>query len=109
MEKRVLGDRLADDPMLALGQCVGQESAREFKPGTIMTAPMVSPASLSRPGQLITVTLSSGNIRIKTMARAMEAGSYGQSIKVKPEGSNEAYDVVLTGPQEGTMSPIVSQ
>jgi len=108
-EKRVLSDRLPDDPLLAMAQCVGQEASRELKPGTVLTAPMVSPATLSRPGQLITVTLSTGSIRIKTVARALEAGSYGQCIKVRPEGGKDPYDVVLTGPQEGTMSPVPPQ
>ena len=105
IEKRILTDKLPDDPLLTLTQCVGQEAARELKPGTVMTARMVSPVDLVRPGQFVTVTLAAGGVRIKTVARAKEAGSYGQIVKVQNDATREMYDVVLTGPQEGTISP----
>jgi flagella basal body P-ring formation protein FlgA len=104
-EKRVLVDRLPDDPLLSLQQCVGQESARELKPGMIMTARMVSPVDMAKIGQFITVTLSTGNIHVKSVGRAMESGTFGQTIKVKNEATNAVYEVVLTAPQEGTISP----
>jgi flagella basal body P-ring formation protein FlgA len=105
VQKRVLVDHLSDDILLTLAQSVGQESARELKPGTIMTARMVNPVDLAKPGQFVTVTMASGNVRIKTVGRAMEAGTYGQTIKVKNEATDATYEVVLTAPQEGTVSP----
>lgn len=106
IEKRVLSDRLPDEPLLTAAQCVGQETARDLKPGTVMTSLLVNPAALAQVGQFITVTLASGNIHIKTVAKAMEAGSYGQNIRVKNEGTDEIYEVVLTGPQEGSVTPL---
>lgn len=106
-ERRVLSDQLPYEPLLSLAQVVGQETARELKPGTVLTAQMVSPIELAKPGQLINVSLSSGNVRIKTVAQAMEAGSFGQTIRARNEATREVYEVVLTGPQEGTMSPVV--
>ena len=47
----------------------------------------------------------SGNVRIKTVARARESGSYGQTVKVQNEATQEMYAVLVTGPQEGTISP----
>jgi hypothetical protein len=47
-------------------------------------------------------------VSVKTVAKAMEGGSYGQTIRVKNEATNETYEVVLTGPQEGTMGPVAS-
>ena len=58
---------------------------------------------LAKVGQLITVALQQGTIHIKTIARAMEGGSYGQSIKAKNEATGDVYEVTLTGPQEGTI------
>jgi flagella basal body P-ring formation protein FlgA len=84
---------------------VGQESAQDLKPGMILTARMINPLDLAKPGQFVTVTMVSGNIRIKTVGRAMEAGTYGQTIKVKNEATDAIYEVVLTAPQEGTISP----
>lgn len=105
VEKRILTDQLPDDTLLTIGQCVGQETARELKPGTVVTARMVSAVELVKPGQLITVIMTSGNVRIKTAALAKEAGSFGQSVRVQNEATLETYQVVLTGPQEGTIGP----
>ncbi len=106
VEKRVLTDRIADEPLLSIAQAVGQQSSRELKPGTVMTAPMVSPVELAKPGQFISVTLNSGTFRLKTVARAMEAGCFGQTIKVKNEVTGETFQVILSGPQQGTINTI---
>jgi flagella basal body P-ring formation protein FlgA len=64
----------------------------------------VQAVPLARSGQLITVTLSRGGVRIKTVGRAMGEGSYGQTIKVKNEATKEIYEVILTGPQTAEMN-----
>lgn len=104
-ERRALVDHLSDEPLLTFNQAVGQEAARDLKPGTVLTSRMVDPVALAKSGQFITITLVQGNVRVKTVARAMEGGSFGQSIRVKNEATLETYEVVLTGPQEGTISP----
>lgn len=104
-ERRILVDVLDDEPLLGLKQVVAQQAARELKPGTVMTAKTVQPVPLARSGQFVTVLLNRGGVSIKTVARAMEEGSYGQTIKVKNEATKDVYEIVLTGPQEGTMGP----
>ena len=104
-ERRILVDVLDDEPLLGLGQVVAQQAARELKPGTVMTARTVQPVPLARSGQFVTVLLNRGGVSVKTVARAMEEGSYGQTIKVKNEATKDVFEVVLTGPQEGTMGP----
>jgi flagella basal body P-ring formation protein FlgA len=104
-ERRILVDVLDDEPLLDLKQVVAQQAARELKPGAVMTAKLVQPVPLARTGQFVTVLLDRGGVRIKTVARAMEEGSYGQTIKVKNEATKDVYEVVLTGPQEATMGP----
>jgi len=101
LERRALIDRVSDEPLLTLDQCVGQQAARELKPATILTARMVDPVPLAKPGQLITIRANQGGVHLKTVARALEAGSFGQTIHVRNDMTNESYDVVLTGPQEG--------
>jgi flagella basal body P-ring formation protein FlgA len=104
-ERRVLVDSQGDDPLLTPQQVIGQQAARELRPGTVMTAKMVQAVPLARTGQFITVTLNRGAVRVKTVARAMEEGSFGQTIKVKNEATRDVYNVVLTGPQEASMGP----
>lgn len=103
VDRRALVDRLDGSPLLLRTQVVGQQAAMEMKPGTVMTARMVDPVPLARTGQLVTVVVSQGNVTIRTVARALEGGTYGQSIKVRNEVTKDVFDVVLTGPQMGRM------
>jgi flagella basal body P-ring formation protein FlgA len=104
-ERRVLVDSLDDEPLLDLRQVVGQQASRELRPGVVMTARSVQAVPLARPGQFVTVLLNRGAVTVKTVARAMEEGSYGQTIKVKSEATKDVFEVVLTGPQEATLGP----
>jgi flagella basal body P-ring formation protein FlgA len=109
--RRTLVDQVGDDPLLTSDQVVGQQAGRELKPGTVLTGKLIDPVQLVKVGQFITVTLEQGTVRIKTVARAMESGSYGQTIRVKNEATREVFQVVLTGPQTATMnlaSPVAS-
>jgi flagella basal body P-ring formation protein FlgA len=103
IQKRILVDRLPNEPLLTADEAVGQEASQELKPGELLTTRMVEAMPLAKVGQLITVDLDQGTIHIKTIARAMEGGSYGQSIKAKNEATGDMYEVTLTGPQEGTI------
>ena len=106
MEKRVLSDRLPDDPLLSMSQVVGQQAARELKVGTVISARLIEALPLVRPGQLVTISLVVGTVRVKTVGRALEPGSYGQSVKVRNDATRDIFEVVMTGPQEGTMGPL---
>jgi flagella basal body P-ring formation protein FlgA len=103
VQNRVLVDRLPIEPLLNGDEAIGQEASRELKPGDVLTSHMVEPVPLAKVGQLITVELQEGTIHIKTIARAMEGGSFGQTIKAKNEATGDFYEVTLTGPQEGTI------
>lgn len=105
-ERRVLSDQLPGDPLLAREQAVGQQASRELKVGAVMSAHMVDAVPLAKPGQLVTITLTVGSVRVKTVARAMEAGAYGQAIRVRNETTRDTFEVVLIGPQQGTMDPL---
>jgi flagella basal body P-ring formation protein FlgA len=103
-QKRALVDKLDDQPLLVHHQVVGNQAARDLKPGAVFNAKMVEPVPLARTGQFVTVTLTTSNVSVKTVARAMESGSYGQTIKVKNEATKEIYEVILTGPQTAEMN-----
>jgi flagella basal body P-ring formation protein FlgA len=104
--RRLLVDRLPSDPLLTSEQVVGQQAARDIQTGQIATAQFVESVPLARAGQFVTVTLNAGTVRVKSVARAMEGGSYGQTIRVKSEATDQTFEVVLTGPQEGTIGPM---
>ena len=104
IEKRILSDSLPGDPLVTKGQAVGQQASRELKPGTVLNARMLDPVELVKSGQFVTITVSHGAVSIKTVARAMESGSLGQTIKVKNETTKDIFDVVLTGTQQGSLN-----
>ena len=56
-------------------------------------------------GQLISITARHGGVRVQSVARAMEGGTYGQAIRVRNEATREILQVTLTGPQQAVMGP----
>jgi flagella basal body P-ring formation protein FlgA len=109
IQKRILVDHLPDEPLLTGDEAIGQQASRELKPGDLLTSHMVEPVPLAKVGQIITVDLDQGTIHIKTVARALETGSYGQSIRAKNEATGDMYEITLTGPQEGTIGAAPTQ
>jgi flagella basal body P-ring formation protein FlgA len=102
-ERRVLVDHLSDDALLTRSQVVGQQAARDLKPGAVLTARLIDPVPLARLGQPVTVTLIQGGVMVRTVATAMESGSFGQSIKVRSRQTQDVFDVTLTARQEGSI------
>lgn len=102
-ERDVLVDKVSADVPLSLAQVVDAQSQRDVRPGMVLTASMVRAVPLARPGQLVTVVLRQGGVKLTTVARAMDSGGYGQSIRVRHESTQQIYEVVLTGPQQATM------
>ena len=103
VERRVMADTLNDDPLLTRSQLVGQQASRDLKPAEVMTARLVEAVPMVRSGEFVTVTLTQGSVQIKTVARAMESGAFGQSIRVKNEATRDIYQVTMSGPQTATM------
>src|ERR1700722_6090208 len=106
VEQRSLVDEMPEEPLLTKAQAVGQAASRDLKPGMVLTASMVNPAMLAQPGQLVTVTVQHRSFRITAVARAIEGGTFGQTIRVRGDTDPTLqYEVTLTGPQEGTVVP----
>jgi flagella basal body P-ring formation protein FlgA len=97
--RRVLVDRINTDPLVPIEVVIGSAASRELPAGTVVTSRLITPVELARPGQLVTVVMRRGGIEVRTVATALQAGSYGQLIRVKFEKSREQIDVRLTGPQ----------
>jgi len=101
--RRELVDSLPNRQLLHLDQCVAQEAAEDLRPGTVMTAQLVNPVSLVKPGQLVTIELRHGSVELRSVARAMEQGSLGQTIRVRNENTRDTLDVTVTGNQEARL------
>jgi flagella basal body P-ring formation protein FlgA len=99
IDRRALVDHLPEDALVTREQVVGQMAGRELKPGTLLTARLVEASILVKSGQLVSVLLTQGTIQAKTVAKAMEQGTMGQTIRVKNETTGNVFDVVVTGQQ----------
>lgn len=104
VERRALVDSLPGDRLLTREQVVGQQAARELKPGTVLTTRLVEAMPLVKSGQLVTVIASQGAVRVRTVARALDNGAYGQAIRVKNEATRDIVRVTVTGPQQATVT-----
>jgi flagella basal body P-ring formation protein FlgA len=105
VSRRILVKQLDGERLMKREQLVGQLCSRELQAGTVLTARLVDAAPLAKTGDLVTVTLSQGNVKITTVMRAIDGGSFGQSIRGKQETTGAIFDVTLTGPQCGAISP----
>ncbi len=101
--RRVLVDSLSDHQLLGLNQCTGQQAATDLRPGVVMTSQLVDAVPLVKSGELVTVNLTRGTVQLRTVARAMEQGALGQTIKVRNENTRDMLDVTITGPQEARL------
>ena len=104
IERRALVERLPDEPLATRAEVVGQAAARPLAAGTVLTGRAVEAQQLVKAGQYVTVTLQQGAVNIKSVAKAVESGSYGQTIRVKNEATRDVFQVILTGPQTATMN-----
>jgi len=103
MDRRTLVDRLGDEAPATRETLVGQMAARDLKAGTILTTRLVDPVPLIQNGQLVSIVAEQGNVQIRTVARAMEVGTFGQTIRVRNEVTRDVYEVIVTGQQTGRM------
>lgn len=101
---RSLVNQLPNDALLGRDQVVGQMASRDMKAGAIVTAKLVDPVQLVRGGQFVTVTSGTGGVSIKTVARAMEPGTLGQTIMVRNEVTRDQFSAVVTGDQQVSLS-----
>jgi flagella basal body P-ring formation protein FlgA len=104
IDRRTLIDRKPDDVLLDRSQIIGNQAARDLKPGMVITAQHVDAMQLVRPGQFVTVVLRQGSVELKSVARALEGGAFGQTIRVKNETTRDIFEVILTGPQTASMT-----
>jgi flagella basal body P-ring formation protein FlgA len=105
-EKRVLVDHIPDDQVLTRTQIIGQQAGRDLKPGVVLTARLIDPVPLAHTGDVITVTVNQGGVEIRSVAIAQESGSFGQTIKLKNERTQDVFQATLTGPQTASVGAV---
>jgi flagella basal body P-ring formation protein FlgA len=101
--RRALVDKLDDERVTDPAQLTGQQMAHPMKRGDTILAGDVQPVPIIRKGQFVTVAIQRGNLKIETVARALDPGARGQVIRVHNEANGEVYAMTVTGAGEGEM------
>jgi flagella basal body P-ring formation protein FlgA len=79
--------------------CLVGNQARRFIPrGHLVATRDVKPLPLVNRNDLVDVYVVFGQHQMKTVAKAMEPGSYGETIQVKSTSTGERFFVTVTGP-----------
>jgi flagella basal body P-ring formation protein FlgA len=87
-----------------VGMVVGQQSRRFLRPGELIYPRDLRTCPLVNRGDLVTVWSEVNGLKIKTAAKAMESGVYGESVTVRNESSRETFQATVVGPQTVKMS-----
>lgn len=96
--KRSLVDRAPTDPLLTLEGLQGVQALRDLPVGTVLTSRMVQPIDHVRINQPVLVSVSTGGVEVNLTATAMQAGSIGQTVRLKNDVTREVFEARVTGP-----------
>jgi flagella basal body P-ring formation protein FlgA len=87
--------------MQDLNLVVGQR-AREFvRGGEMINEKLIEPRPIIRRGEPVTIWMRQGSLVIKTAGRAQQAGSLGDKIEVRRDGTKrkqDLFEAIVTGP-----------
>lgn len=92
-----------------LGLVVGQETRQFVRRGDMIFHNDLKPRPLVRRGEMMTVWSEVGGVRIKSVAKALQTGSHGETVEVRNEASQQTFLVQVTGPQTGEATGLSGQ
>lgn len=76
---------------------IGQRAKRFIPPGELVQLKDVEPMPFVQRNDLVTVTIRRGAVSIRTVAKALGSGTYGDPVRLQNESSREAFEAVITG------------
>lgn len=91
--------RMRDIGISDMAALVGQEAGKFIERGDMITPHDVRARALIVRNDLVTVTVRRETAVVSMVAKAMENGTYGQTINVRSEATGEPFPVVVTGPR----------
>jgi flagella basal body P-ring formation protein FlgA len=102
VQKRELTAEPVADALVNRRDVVGQQASSALEAGEVLTAGQVQPAPLVDAGDMMMVKLHlNRGTTIATVARALNGGGKGQTIRARNEANHDVYDVIVTAKQEG--------
>ncbi len=88
------------DALYNLEQAVGKETRRAIPAGKVLAADSIQAPVYVRRGEIVTVHAYAGGIRIRTQARARDAGSDGELVGVESLDTRELFFARVCGIRE---------
>lgn len=94
---RVKDQGLSQKTVLDVNSLIGMTARRVIVAGRpLQTSDLVAPEIISR-GELVTMFLTYGGMRLTTQVKALESGSMGDVIRVVNTESNESLQAIVKG------------
>lgn len=97
-------NKMAGDALLFKADLVGMTIKRNTQPRMVLKRADIVPPTLVRRNELVTVTYRSGAIILSTKARALNAGTQGDTITLMNVSSNKPFEAKVTGPQQAEVN-----
>lgn len=87
-------------PIGSLDEALGSIAKRRINAGRVLRTNDLEPPILVRRGQMVTVHCLRNGFAVKSRARAMAAGRFGEMVEFKLDGSSRSFTARVDGPGE---------
>lgn len=85
-------------PLPTLDQVLGSQARRAIAPGEVLTSIVLAQPVAVRAGEEVALTVRSGTMEVRGMARAVSSGSVGDVIRITTPGSRDIRRARIIAP-----------
>lgn len=96
-------DRRHGTPVADLDAVLGRSASATLRVGMPVIERHLAPDVLVKRGDLVTVTVNQGRLRIRTVGRATENGERGAIIALRNDATREKFYATVTGPRHASI------
>lgn len=97
---KMSGQRVAID---AVDSILGKEAKQAIRAADVVFSDMVQSPVLVKRGEVIAVVSQAGGIRVRTTARAMKDGAYGDLVQLESLQGKQRFDARVVGSREAAV------
>lgn len=103
VEERVF-DRLEDIGLTEMSALIGQRAKRFIENHAVLSGRDIEPMPLILANDLVTVLVRRGGLTIRGSAKALSAGGFGDTVRLRNEMSKEEFAAVVTAQKTAEVS-----
>lgn len=85
-------------PLPSLDEVLGSQARRTIAPGEVLTSIVLAQPVAVRAGEEVALTVRSGAMEVRGVARAVSSGSVGDVIRITTPGSRDIRRARITAP-----------